>query len=273
MKVSIITVNLNNADGLKKTLESVRIQTDKDFEYIVIDGGSTDSSLDFIEEYSAVITKFISELDTGVYNAMNKGIKLATGDFCLFLNSGDYLYDEDVLKKINKLNLKDNTVYYTDAQFIKNGVLEKKLSYNFKVDSFFFASFYALNHQNTLISRDLFNTYGYYDESLRIQSDWYAFLIFSLQNSVSFNYIKDLIISVYDLTGISSNENNVEQIKKEKEMCVINLFGKDSNKIMQLENLKENPKKKYISVKINIYKLYLKLFLAIMVKRNKWRKK
>lgn len=96
MKLSIITINYNNREGLRKTIESVVAQTTREFEYIVIDGGSTDGSVDVIKEFSDYIDYWVSEPDKGIYNAMNKGVKVAHGDYCQFLNSGDWLYDSNV---------------------------------------------------------------------------------------------------------------------------------------------------------------------------------
>ena len=98
MKYSIITVNYNNKEGLRKTIESVISQTFRDFEYIVIDGGSSDGSAELLKEYSDKITYWVSEPDKGIYNGMNKGIAKATGDYLNFMNSGDCFYDQQVLK-------------------------------------------------------------------------------------------------------------------------------------------------------------------------------
>ena len=104
MKLSIITINFNNHDGLQKTINSVIAQTWKDFEWIIIDGGSTDGSKNLIEQYDKYITYWISESDKGIYNAMNKGIKIARGDYLQFLNSGDYFYNEKVIEKFCNRN-------------------------------------------------------------------------------------------------------------------------------------------------------------------------
>ena len=98
MKLSVITVNYNNITGLKKTFESVFCQTNKEFEYIVIDGASVDGSVDEIIAHKADIEYYVSEPDRGVYDAMNKGIKVATGDYCVFMNSGDCFYSDDVVE-------------------------------------------------------------------------------------------------------------------------------------------------------------------------------
>ena len=100
MKLSIITINYNNREGLRKTIESVVNQTCQDFEYIVIDGGSTDGSAEVIKEYSDKIDYWVSEKDNGIYDAMNKGIDKAKGEYCQFLNSGDDLYDNYVIEQI-----------------------------------------------------------------------------------------------------------------------------------------------------------------------------
>jgi glycosyltransferase involved in cell wall biosynthesis len=104
IKLSIITINYNNRDGLEKTIRSVIDQRFTDFEFIVIDGGSTDGSVDNIRKYENKINYWCSEKDAGIYNAQNKGIKKAKGEYCLFLNSGDFLYNEDVLNKIKKIS-------------------------------------------------------------------------------------------------------------------------------------------------------------------------
>ena len=102
-KLSIITVNLNKAKGLQKTIESVIFQTFTDYEYIIIDGGSTDGSKQIIEQYADKITYWVSEPDSGIYNGMNKGIKVAKGEYCLFLNSEDYLLSNEILQNVRNL--------------------------------------------------------------------------------------------------------------------------------------------------------------------------
>lgn len=112
-KLSIITINLNNKSGLIKTINSVINQEFTDFEWIIIDGASTDGSKQLIEQYTQYITYWISEPDKGIYNAMNKGIKIAKGEYCLFLNSGDYLASKYTLKRVFSHN-------YTADIFIGN---------------------------------------------------------------------------------------------------------------------------------------------------------
>ncbi|WP_302015691.1 glycosyltransferase family 2 protein, partial [uncultured Akkermansia sp.] len=103
-RFSIITINLNNREGLRKTILSVLEQKCRDFEYIVIDGASTDGSIDVIREYEHSITSWISEKDSGIYNAMNKGLARAGGEYIYFLNSGDFFYSPHVLSEIHGMD-------------------------------------------------------------------------------------------------------------------------------------------------------------------------
>ena len=115
MKISIITVNYNDKDGLEKTIKSVLNQENTVFEYLVIDGNSADGSKDVIEKYKDKIDYWVSEPDSGIYNAMNKGILAATGDYLLFLNSGDWLYENDSIANVDKLILESKDIYFGNA--------------------------------------------------------------------------------------------------------------------------------------------------------------
>src|SRR5690554_2808646 len=126
IKLSVITVNLNNAAGLSKTLESVASQTFTNYEHIIIDGGSTDGSVDIIKDYERKFNGapghlyWVSEPDKGIYNAMNKGIKVASGEYCNFLNSGDYYISAPTLSTIFDHN-PNSDILYGDALITKNG--------------------------------------------------------------------------------------------------------------------------------------------------------
>lgn len=114
MKLSIITINYNNQDGLQKTIDSIVSQSFKDYEWIVIDGGSNDSSREVLERYCDHFTYWCSEPDRGIYNAINKGLEYATGEYIQFLNSGDWLYSKDVLEKAFSIIDGKNDIYYGD---------------------------------------------------------------------------------------------------------------------------------------------------------------
>lgn len=179
MKLSIITVNYNNLGGLKKTLESVTCQSVKDYEWIVIDGGSTDGSKELLEEYSNIIDFWVSEKDHGIYEAMNKGIKVAKGDYLQFLNSGDSLADPDIIKRFcERQNTED--LIYGNAIIVDGNDDEVKRfhSPDFVKFSYFFG--HALNHQATFFSKRCFKDY-LYNEGNRIASDieLYMYLMYN----------------------------------------------------------------------------------------------
>jgi glycosyltransferase involved in cell wall biosynthesis len=171
MKLSIITINLNNADGLKQTMESVTEQIFQGYEFIVIDGGSTDGSLDVIHSHADKITRWVSEPDTGIYGAMNKGLCLACGEYVYFLNSGDRLVSPEVLDQIFAKNaycedlLYGNTVRPDGA----NGFREWPQPDELTVACFFRN---GICHQSIFYKKELFNILGNYDESFKIAADW-----------------------------------------------------------------------------------------------------
>ena len=161
MKISIITVNLNNRDGLQKTIDSVVSQTFKDFEWIVIDGGSTDGSKELIEQYADHITYWVSEPDKGIYNAMNKGIKVSKGEYLFFLNSGDWLWEPNTLLSVAEAmkSLPENCFLYGSCfdRDLKNNNPPEKLDLAFFLNS-------TLCHQVVFHPRSAFPEEGY-DES------------------------------------------------------------------------------------------------------------
>ena len=169
MKYSIITVNYNNRDGLRATIESVVNQTYRDYEFIVIDGGSTDGSTDVLKEFDDKITYWVSEPDKGIYNGMNKGIAKATGDYLNFMNSGDCFYNEKVLELLNKKHLSADIIVGRDYHF--NQTTQQGfatiLPYRLTMLTFFH---HTLPHQSSFFKRELFDK-TLYDESLKIVAD------------------------------------------------------------------------------------------------------
>ena len=110
-KLTIITVTYNAERFLEPTIKSIAAQTYPNIEYVIVDGGSKDGTVDIIKKYPQVVTNYISEPDNGLYDAMNKGIKKATGDYLLFLNSDGYLYEQETLKKMAKSSVNANIIY------------------------------------------------------------------------------------------------------------------------------------------------------------------
>ena len=271
MKLSIITINYNNAEGLRKTLASVASQTFRDFEHIIVDGGSTDESVEIIREYADnetirlegykairqensnadilassphhLITSspiiWISEPDKGIYNAMNKGIEIALGkrivnsfnrsefvedknkgirtantEYLLFLNSGDYLVNENVVKNVINEKLQEDIVY--GKQMIeKDGALIPVRFYSPEEMSFCAFLKSTLPHQCTFIRAALFDKIGMYNEQNKIVSDWEWNLQALFRWNVSLREI-DVPISVYDTKGISSNQKMHELQQQER---------------------------------------------------------
>jgi glycosyltransferase involved in cell wall biosynthesis len=229
MKLSIITINQNNAEGLRKTIESVVSQTFTCFEYIVIDGASTDGSVDVIKQFANKITYWVSEPDKGIYNAMNKGILKANGEYLLFLNSGDYLYSNSVLEKIFEQNEFSASILTGIMQKINSDSccieLDKGQLYKRRIAGYekltLYDMFYGtLNHSSSFIKRNLFEEYGLYNENYKIVSDWIFFFLTVGLNSVDVEYI-DVVISCFDMTGISNMD---DELLIEERKNVINEF-------------------------------------------------
>ena len=222
MKLSIVTINWNNADGLEKTMQSVASQTFKEFEYVVIDGASTDDSVKVIKthENGFDYLKWVSEPDAGIYNAMNKGIRMASGDYIQILNSGDYLAAPDVTERMLKaLKEKDvpSILYGNMVKCFPDG--HRLVDKCFAGQEITMLGMYTgtLNHDPAYIRRDLFEKYGYYDESLKIVSDWKWYLQAIIFGGEKPKYV-DVDVTLFDMTGISENggqnRNLIDQEKR-----------------------------------------------------------
>ena len=206
MTLSIISINLNNADGLQKTMKSVMAQSCQDFEYLVIDGGSTDGSVDVIKQYAHMPNlRWVSEKDSGLYNAMNKGIAMAKGEYLNFLNGGDILMGKDVVKDImDSIEKYNHPELVIGKQYFQRGkklVMTGGIAYGNSTLWGLYRGAYG--HQASYIKRELFEKYGIYDESLKIASDWKWFI-----KVVAFENIKpvfvDIDVALFDMHGISS---------------------------------------------------------------------
>lgn len=213
-QLSIITINFNNAVGLHKTIESVVSQTSKDFEYIVIDGGSTDGSIDIIKSYQSKITHWISEPDKGIYTAMNKGIVVAKGEYCQFLNSGDWLWQSDVTKNM-LLDLPNSSIIYGNKIREYNGKNRVEKSYQGRQLTLLDMYQSTLFHSCAYIKRSLFEKYGLYDETLKIVSDWKLYLIAVGLHNESV-YYRDIDMVWFDSNGISSTQKTLDQQERKQ---------------------------------------------------------
>ena len=203
-KISIITVNYNNLEGLKKTVKSVENQTYQAFEYIVIDGGSTDGSAKFLDDNNRLFIYYVSEPDKGVYNAMNKGIKKASGEYLIFLNSGDHFYNDEVLEK-NHQDIKGSDIIYFDLQVIEGTKQFVKtypdtLSFSYFVEE-------TLPHPATFIKKEAFLKTKLYKEDFKIVSDWKFFIDAICKYNLSYKHIRKPL-TIFYIGGLSSNPKN-----------------------------------------------------------------
>ena len=255
MKLSIITINYNNAEGLRKTLASVASQTYADIEHVIVDGGSTDGSVEIIREYadneakgerleakgtenskadtpastlytlhltpSAHVVRWISEPDKGIYNAMNKGIRMATGEYIEILNSGDILFDANVtrrmierLDQINSQGEENMGILYGNMTKVNSqGKVVGKSGYTEYSLRQFYSS--TLNHDCAYIRRDLFEEYGLYDEQLKIVSDWKWYLQAIGLGRVKPEYV-DIDVTIFDDGGISETNLALRYAERRK---------------------------------------------------------
>lgn len=214
-ELSIITVNLNNKCGLELTAKSVLSQQKKDLiEWIVIDGGSNDGSLEIIENHIDYISYWISEPDDGIYNAMNKGIDVVTGNYILFLNSGDALCNSNVFENLYK------SIYYGKYDYLAGNTVLVNNKYKLgevKSPECISAAFFFrdnLCHQSVFIHKKRFKNKRY-DQSLRIVSDAKFFFEDIILNNASYKHLS-FDVSNYDLSGISASNWYTTSLEKQK---------------------------------------------------------
>lgn len=197
-KISVITINYNNKEGLEKTIKSIISQTYSNIEYIVIDGGSTDGSKEIIQKYANQISFWVSEKDKGIYNAMNKGIAQAHGEYCNFMNSGDTFYDNKVLEDIFSQNQSADII----TGITKLDTVPATYWYPPKEVSFNTMCYGTISHQGSFIKTTLLKKH-YYDETIPIVADWAFFLQTLIIENCTYISLERNICS-YDMTGISS---------------------------------------------------------------------
>ncbi|MCR5050543.1 MAG: glycosyltransferase [Paludibacteraceae bacterium] len=226
MKLSIITINYNNAEGLRKTLASVTAQTYRDIEHIIIDGGSTDGSVEVIKEYVNQLQisnlrfqiYWVSEPDKGIYNAMNKGIRKATGDYIWILNSGDCATASDmvermmgVLDKTSNIQLLLGNIVkvYPDGRIVSEKKIHTKCSRPIPLETSMLTFYQGTVPQDAAFVRsDLFEKYGLFDENLKICADWKLYLNMIALSDVAPLYV-DIDVVHFDMTGISNANNEL----------------------------------------------------------------
>ena len=259
MTLSIITINYNDAIGLQKTLNSTISQSCTDFEHVIVDGASPDNSVEIIEKYaSEAYTKgikvtWISEKDKGIYNAMNKGIKMASGEYIEILNAGDILASDDVVEKMYKALEEKNYPEILYGNMLKTvdwvHIRRDNCGGNSEYTPNSFLYFYngTLNHDCAYIKRSLFDKFGYYNEEMKICSDWEWYVRAIVLGNVSPVYV-NIDVTIFDMNGVSESAGkNKHIIKKERSeylesafpKAVINDYDKYSFVLLQYQRLKK----------------------------------
>lgn len=238
MVFSIITVNLNNREGLYKTIKSVVSQTFHDYEFIIIDGGSIDGSKELIQSFNVNIDLWISEKDTGIYNAMNKGINKSSGKYLLFLNSGDFFVDEYVLERISSQKL-DADMLLGDCNISEKGKIIHiaRPSSNLSLSDFYDKT---IPHQSTFIKRCLFEEFGLYSEEYKIHGDlefWIRTIFFHNCTLQRLN----IVVADYNIEGLSSDITKTKFFEEERQKIFDKYFSK---RVMTDYNLFEEYKAK-----------------------------
>lgn len=207
MKISLVTVSLNNVDTIRKTFDSVLQQSFNNYEYIVIDGVSTDGTVEVIKEYEPKFEgrmKWISEPDNGLYQAMNKGIKMATGDILGTINADDYFVDSNILQTIINSFTVNTDAVYADVQFVNENekVVRYYSSKKFSINKFRFGFMPA--HPSFYVYREYFNKYGFYKEDYKIASDFELMIRFLSEHKLKTKYIPKAVVNMR--TGGLSNK-------------------------------------------------------------------
>jgi len=199
MKLSIITAVFNGADTIQDCINSVLSQTYKDIEHIIIDGGSTDGTVGIIKKYQDKIAKFISEPDRGIYDAMNKGLKLATGDVVGFLHSDDFYSDDKVIEKVVNVFKKHNVdSCYGDLQYVDkyntNKVIRYWKSSQYKHGSFKYG--WHPPHPTFFVKKEIYEKYGGFDTEFEVSADFELMLRFLEKYKITTMYLPEPIIKM-----------------------------------------------------------------------------
>ena len=269
-KISIITVNLNNLAGLQKTVENLLSQTFKEFEFIIIDGGSKDGSKEYIQNISEHLHKWVSEPDNGIYNAMNKGIRMATGEYLCFLNSGDIFLENTTLKSVHSKLNGNIGIYYGDM--IWDEIKRKRLIPAPAKLSFPFLLIHSINHPPCFIKKSLFDEIFYYNEDFQIISDW-EFLIYAVCKKEIPTRHLEMTVSVYDANGISSHIANQKSICADRQMVVDKYFPLFDFTAKDVAILYEKRGKQFLRIRKHKFayrtlKWFMSLILVFLPKKH-----
>ena len=211
MRVSIITITFNDLKGLRETYRSIKGQTMRDYEWIVVDGGSTDGTKQFLEEHDSELAWWCSEPDKGVYNAQNKGTQHARGEYCIYMNSGDSFFSDDVLGKIFEKETDADIIYGDWMLRFENG--KTRLGRAPKVADLLYFFGENMCHQAMLIRTEALKSRPY-DETFRIYADWEEWLALYMQGKTFER--RDITVCNFLVGGISTGDEAAPSLKAER---------------------------------------------------------
>ncbi len=199
MKISIITAVYNRADVIEDCIKSVLSQSYKNIEHIIIDGGSTDGALEVIERYRNGISKIVSEPDDGIYDALNKGIRLATGDIIGFLHADDFYAHDKVIERVVEVFLKHGVdSCYGDLLYVDRNNTDRVIRYwkssPYKLGKFKYG--WMPPHPTFFVKRVIYKRYGYFNTDFRIAADYELMLRFLEKHKISTYYIPEVLIKM-----------------------------------------------------------------------------
>ena len=235
-KISIITVAYNSDKTINHTIESVLSQEYNNLEYIIIDGGSTDKTNEIIESYGDKISQYISEKDDGIYDAMNKGIRISTGKYIGIINSDDFYPDSNIIQKVvNKIEEKKSDCLYADLVYV-DSENTKEIKRYWKSGEFNRTNFtkgWMIPHPTFFVSKEIYNTFGLYNLSLKSASDYEMILRLLYKNKISVSYLPEVIIHMRD--GGYSNQSIWSRLRGNNEdLKAWELNGIKSPKFLRL---------------------------------------
>ena len=206
MKISIITITYNSGKTVKDTLDSIANQSYKNIEHIIVDGASTDNTLEIVSQYPNV--KVLSEPDKGIYDAMNKGVKMATGDIVGILNSDDFYPKNNIIQKVvNAFNAKKVDSIYGDVKFVAADNLEKVTRYysSSKWNPEKFAYGYMPAHPSFFVKKECYEKFGVFKTDYAISADYELLIRFLYVNKISYHYIEEPLVTMR--AGGASNQS------------------------------------------------------------------
>lgn len=268
MKISVITINYNDRDGLAKTMESVLSQTARlgvDYEYIVVDGGSSDGSAEVMAQYADKLAYGVSEPDGGIFNAMNKGIKAASGDYLNFMNAGDYFAAPDVLERVvKKLDGKD--FYIGHQQNLKPHTHLIKAPRRISACSLVVQ---PLPHQATFIRSALLKARGY-NEQFKVIADWEQMVVEFLVNNRTYEQL-DFVVACFDTTGLSARAGHDGRYEEERQRMLRETFSPRIIEVL-VGRSRFDAKVRYALDKPNLWQRDLKILrnLLKVMPRDLW---